>query len=227
MKSLIIALVMATLSGAVPIAEPQTTEAPTLTTASSPAPTTASSLLFSPTSLADYQHPVVLPNGVECIAPYLVMSTSENKPSQALPQTAQIGPNVFIALHFNSTHQNKTCRFHFAFSNLADGGNGVGTEDVYALQSGGVDEALTFQRKPRLEPVPIASFNVTGSKLVVDSPGSHEMYPFVTREDFPCPTANTGWGLRGSNGSYSNWSWNHGLVVEVLGDNPWVGGNAY
>lgn len=233
MKSLIaisVTLVMATLSGAVPIAEPQTTEFPTPsnTTTDAPVPTTTTSVpVFSPSSLASYQHPVVLPNGVECIAPYLVMAMSEAKPDQVFPKTAQIGPSVFVALEFNSTHKDKDCRFHFSFSHIADGGNGIGTEDIFQLKSGGIDETLTFNKQPTLEADPVAKFKLSGSMIVDGTPGSHEFYPFVTRADFPCPTANTGWAIRSSNGSSSNWSWNHGLIVEVLGDSPWVNGDVY
>lgn len=155
------------------------------------------------------------------------MSMNEGQPDKVYPKTAQIGPNAYIALEFNSTHKGKTCRFHFAFSNLADGGNGIGTEDVFPLKAGGVDETLTFNHKPSLESEPVARFKLSGGKLVTDASGPHEFYPFLNRTDFPCPTANTGWALRGNNGSLSNWSWNHGLVVEVLGNTPWVDGNVY
>lgn len=234
MKSFIIVFVLslvATLAGAAPVADPQTTEAPVPTTPTSEAPaptTTTSALVYSPSPLADYQYPVILPNGAECIGPYLVMTMSADQPDQTFPKVRQIGPNAFVALEFNSTHAGKTCRFHFAFSNLADGGNSKGTEDVYALKSGSVDENLTFNNQPVLESDIVASFNMTGpAKLVDGTPGRHELFPAVSRFDFPCPTQKTGWAIRGSNGSLHNWSWNHGLIVEVLGDIPWTDGVAY
>lgn len=209
----VISLVVAP-SKAVPIISPQAT-------------TTASALIFSPSTLASYQHPVVLPNGVECIAPYLVVQPQESKPDQVFPKIAQIGPNAYVAMEFNSTHEGKMCRFHFTFSSLADGGNGIGTEDIYPLKSGVIDESLTWDTQPELESVPVASFRVTAAKVITGSPGGHEMYPAESKFDFNCPTAKTGWAIRGSPHSMSNWSWNHGLIIEVLGDKPWVDGNIY
>lgn len=216
MKSVIASalLLAATLTGASPIASPQTTEAP------------APAKLFTPpTPLLQHQLPVVLPNGVECISPYLVMAVDESKPDETIPKTKQIGPSVFVAMEFNSTHAGKNCRFHFVFSGLADGGNGVGAEEIFPIKSGVVDEKMTFNTRPELYQYPIASFSVgTGSNF--GSPPI-EVYAANFKTNFTCPTTKTAWAIRGTTGSLSNWSWNKGLIVEVLGDSPWVDGDFY
>lgn len=155
------------------------------------------------------------------------MTMSADKPDDVFPKIRQIGPNAFVAIEFNSTHAGKQCRFHFALSSIADGGNGKGTEDIYALKSGWVDENLTYNNQPTLEDDIVASFNMSAPTQVPGTPGGHDLYPFVKRFDFSCPTSKTGWAIRGGNGTLMNWSWNHGLIVEVLTDTPWAGGDVY
>lgn len=182
-----------------------------------------------PIPLMTYQQPVVLPNGVVALAPYLQMSVSKDTPDTPIIKTKQIGPHTFFAFEFNSTYQGKRCRFHFAFS-AGDGSNENGSQEIYALTSGSgtIDNRLTFNNKPTTGKAPIAIFlpfdPVTRLRLDLGASSNGDSLLYAEhRADFDCPTQLTGWETRGASFgnstavSSANWSWNHGLVVEVLG----------
>lgn len=101
-------------------------------------------------------------------------------------------------MEFNSTHAGKMCRFHFALSNLADGSNGIGAELIYSLKSGVIDDNLTWDTRPTMGNIPIASFGMADAKIIPGNPEGHEMYPAQFRFDFHCPTVKTEWEIRGS-----------------------------
>lgn len=182
-----------------------------------------------PLPLRTFQQPVVLPNGVVALASYLQMSVSEDTPDTPIIETQQIGPHAFFAFEFNSTYQGKRCRFHFAFS-AGDGSNEEGSQEIYALTSGSgtIDDKLTFNKKPTTGEFPIAIFlpsdPATGRRFQLGASSNGDSLLYAEhRADFDCPTQLTGWETRGAYFSNSvadssaNWSWNHGLVVEVLG----------
>lgn len=244
MKSFIALAVLslvASLSYAAPA--PQCGEPVTVTTTvtvSGPTSTTTSATPFvtptgppftPPLPLQSFQLPVTLPNNVVALGAYLQMSVSKDTPDTPIIETKQIGPDGFFAFEFNSTHEGKMCRFHFSFS-AGDGSNDEGSQEIYALKSGVVDENLTFNNKPVSEDAPVAVFlplnPSTGRRLFLGDSSNGDFLLFTqSKFDFNCPTTLTGWETRGAavNGSVArssaNWSWNHGLIVEVLGDKPW------
>lgn len=162
------------------------------------------------------------------------MAVSKATPDTPIIKTKQIGPDTFSAFEFNSTHKGKKCRFHFSFS-VADGDNDEGSLEIYALKSGIVDAGLTFNNKPVSEDTPVAVFlpkdPSSGRKLALGASSNGDFLLFAqSKFDFDCPTKPTGWETRGARvpggpaPNYSNWSWNHGLIVEVLGEKSWDDG---
>ncbi|KAH8145042.1 uncharacterized protein LAJ45_10953 [Morchella importuna] len=216
-------------TSALPLANPQTEPAcstytvtvtttitPTTTPTVSPTPLETS----PPLPLGDYQQPMNLDNTTTLLSASLVMGVDETRPDTPLPRYKQMGPNVYISIPFTAAHAGRQCRFHFAFSALADGGNGKGAEEIYALKSGSVvDETLTFNKQPALEDAPVASFWMNDAMGAGSPP--LEMYRAEKRADFVCPGVPTGYAVRGRDGAVANWSWNKGAVVEVLGESGW------
>ncbi|KAH0606028.1 uncharacterized protein H6S33_004485 [Morchella sextelata] len=172
-----------------------------------------------PLPLADYQEPITLSNNTDALlAAPLVMTVDSTRPDTPLPRYKQIGPDVYISIPFTAAHAGRKCRFHFAFSSLADGGNYEGAEEIYALEGGSVvDETLTYNKQPVLEGAPVASFLMDDWTVA----GRAELYRAEKRADFVCPGVPTGFAVRGRDGAVANRSWNKGAVVEVLGKSGW------
>ncbi|KAI5845599.1 hypothetical protein DFP73DRAFT_546692 [Morchella snyderi] len=232
-SALLFATAALTGTSALPLANPQTepacptsistiivttTVTPTVSpTVSPPTPLETS----PPIPLSDYQQPITLSNTTDALlSASLVMAVDSTRPDTPLPRYKQIGPNVYISIPFTAAHAGRQCRFHFAFSALADGGNGKGAEEIYALKPGSVvDETLTYNKRPAVEDAPVASFWMSGATRAGSPPV--ELYRAEKRADFTCPGVPTGFEVRGRDGAVANWSWNKGAVVEVLGESGW------
>lgn len=232
----------ASLSSAVPtpVCSPQTTATVVETvTVDGPSPTPFSTPTgppyTPPTPFLSYQQPVTLPNGVVALGAYLQVSVDPAQPDTTIYETKQIGPDAYLAFEFNPTYAGKKCRFHFAFS-AGDGTNGFGSQDIYALTSGEVTEKTTYNNKPVSAATKIASF-LPGPEddkqerfALGDSSNGDSLLLVKERVDIDCPTKPTGFEVRGAGTikSSANWSWNHGLVIEVLDDSkPWANSSNY
>ncbi|KAH0613855.1 uncharacterized protein H6S33_005741 [Morchella sextelata] len=234
----------ASLSSAAPtpVCSPQSTATVVKTvTVDGPSPTSGAPTPFAtptgppitpPLPLQGYQLPVTLPNGVVALGAYLQVSVEAAQPDTTIYETKQIGPDTYMAFEFNLTHAGKKCRFHFAFS-AGDGTNGYGSQDVYALTSGEVTDETTYNNKPVSSATRLASF-LPGPKddqqerlQLGDSSNGDSLLLTAQKEDFDCPTKPTGYEVRGAGTikSSANWSWNHGLIIEVLDESkPWADG---
>lgn len=252
MKSIIAITLLslaATLSSAAPtpVCSPQSTATVVKTvTVDGPSPTPVSDAatpfatptgppVTPPLPLLGYQLPVTLPNGIVALGAYLQVSVEAAKPDTTIYETQQIGPDTYLAFEFNSTHAGKKCRFHFAFS-AGDGTNGYGSQDVYALTSGEVTDKTTYNNKPVSGATRIASF-LPGPKddqqerlQLGDASNGDSLLLTAEKKDFDCPTKPTGYEVRGAGTikSSANWSWNHGLIIEVLDESkPWADGEKW
>lgn len=231
MKSFI-AITLLSLAASFSSAAPTCNPPPTTTT-TTPFVTPTGPPFTPELPLKSFQLPVTLPNGVVALGAYLQIKVDQTKPDETIFATAAIGSDVYTAFEFNSTHAGKRCRFHFSFS-AGDGGNDLGSQEIYRLKSGTVDEKTTFNNKPVSEDTRVAAFlqldPVTGKRLALgDSSNGDSLLFTLEKEDFDCPTELTGYEVRGAAEdspakSLANWSWNHGLIVEVLGENSWEEG---
>ncbi|RPA97905.1 hypothetical protein L873DRAFT_1076529 [Choiromyces venosus 120613-1] len=200
--------------------------------------TTTSSLSSAPVFTPTWtpKPPITFPNNQTAISAYLQLRVDSKFPDTVIPETDGIGPDVYVAYDFDLTHAGKTCRFHFAIGE-GDEYNTRFVQRVYPILSGSVDQNMTWNTRPSVGD-PVAEFEDWRVLGIGETRYFRPLAPLT--QDFPCPTGRTGWLVKGRERGgkeeekekkkkkkwsvgkrYTRWSWNRGLVIEVLGGQEW------